>query len=136
MRIELINPSYFEGRTEFKVTNVKRKWDILIMVVEGEYSIFLKEKQKKLILKKGHIMLIPAGVEFEREALEAVADKAIAMEIGARGMRSVMESIMTELMFSVPSDETIEKVIITGDAVKNGSQPVIIRKACGTKSAS
>ena len=75
-------------------------------------------------------------LEFEKEALEAVADKAIAMEIGARGMRSVMESIMTELMFSVPSDDTIEKVIITADAVINGAEPVIIRKACGTKSAS
>lgn len=69
MKVELINQSYIEGRTEFKVRTAKRKWDILIMVVEGEYSIFLTEKQKKLILKKGHIMLIPAGVEFEREAL-------------------------------------------------------------------
>ena len=75
-------------------------------------------------------------LEFEPAALEAVADKAIAMEIGARGMRSVMESIMTDLMYSVPSDSSIERVVITADVVNNGAPPVIIHKGESTKSAS
>ena len=45
MKIELIHQYYIESRDEFKVSNIKRKWDILIMVVEGEYSIYLCEKQ-------------------------------------------------------------------------------------------
>jgi ATP-dependent Clp protease ATP-binding subunit ClpX len=52
-----------------------------------------------------------------------VADKAIAMEIGARGMRSVMESIMTDLMFSVPSDDSIERIVITADVVITAPSP-------------
>ena len=68
------------------------------------------------------------ALEFERGALEAVADKAIEMEIGARGLRSIMEKIMTDVMYEVPSDKTIEKVVITADCVKNGSRPVVYRK--------
>ena len=66
-------------------------------------------------------------LEFEAEALEAIADQAVAKEIGARGLRSVMENIMLQIMFTVPSDKTIRKVIITKDCVENAAQPVIIR---------
>ncbi len=75
-------------------------------------------------------------LEFEEGALTAIAEKAIVMGIGARGLRSIMESVMTELMFNVPSDDTIEKIVITEDAVKFGTEPLIYRKADGTKSAS
>ncbi len=68
-------------------------------------------------------------LEFDRGALEAVADKAIEMDIGARGLRSIMEKIMTDVMFEVPSDKTIEKVVITADCVKTGSRPAIYRKS-------
>ncbi len=67
-------------------------------------------------------------LEFEHAALQAIADKAIEMEIGARGLRSIMEGIMTDIMFEAPSDKSIERVVITADCVKNGSRPVIYRK--------
>ena len=67
-------------------------------------------------------------LEFEPEALDAIADKAIEMKIGARGLRSVMENVMTDIMYSVPSEVNIEKVIITADCVKNNTSPEIIRK--------
>ena len=67
-------------------------------------------------------------LEFETGALEAIADKAVEMKIGARGLRSVMESVMTDVMFSVPSDRNVEKVIITADCVKNNTAPVLIRR--------
>lgn len=65
---------------------------------------------------------------FEDEALEAVADRALEMKIGARGLRSVMEGTMTDIMYSVPSDPSIEKVVITADAVKCEAEPRVIRK--------
>ena len=68
-------------------------------------------------------------LEYEDEALGAIADKAIEMRIGARGLRSVMEGIMTDIMYQVPSDPTIEKVVITADCVRNGSGPLVYRKA-------
>ncbi len=67
-------------------------------------------------------------LEFDPLALEAIADKAIDMDIGARGLRSIMEELMTSVMFEVPSDRSIETVIITADSVKNGSRPVIYRR--------
>ncbi len=79
-------------------------------------------KQYKAMLSYDNVEL-----EFEDEALGAIADKAIAMEIGARGLRSVMEQIMTNIMFTVPSDKTITKVIVTADCVNNGTEPTIVR---------
>ena len=85
---------------------------------------------KNALVKQYQAMLGYDGVtlEFDQKALEAVADKAIDMDIGARGLRSIMEGIMTDIMFEAPSDDTIDKVIITADSVKNGSRPVIYRK--------
>ena len=67
-------------------------------------------------------------LEYEPAALEAIADKAIQRKIGARGLRSVMESVMTELMYTIPSDPTVEKVIITAACVSGEEKPTIIRK--------
>jgi hypothetical protein len=68
-------------------------------------------------------------LEFQPEALAAIADKAVEMEIGARGLRSVMERVMTDVMYSVPSDPTIEKVVITADCVTGDSEPEITHRA-------
>ncbi len=67
-------------------------------------------------------------LEYNADALEAIADKAIEMKIGARGLRSVMEGIMTDIMYSVPSERDVEKVIITADCVNNNTSPEVIRK--------
>ena len=67
-------------------------------------------------------------LEFEDEALGKIADKAIAMEIGARGLRSVMEGVMTDLMYSVPSDPTIAKITITAASVDGTEPPRIERR--------
>lgn len=66
-------------------------------------------------------------LEYEPEALEAIADKAIDMKIGARGLRSVMEGVMTDIMYTVPSDSTIKKVKITAASVRGECEPEIIR---------
>ena len=67
------------------------------------------------------------ALTFEQSALEAVADRAIERNIGARGLRAVMESLLTEIMYNIPSDPTIVKVTITEDCVKNGAEPVVER---------
>ncbi len=66
-------------------------------------------------------------LEFQPDALEAVADKAIEMKIGARGLRSVMEGVMTDIMYTVPSDPTVKKVIVTADSVKGLEQPQVVK---------
>lgn len=65
-------------------------------------------------------------LEFDEDAFNAVADKAIERETGARGLRSIMEEILTQVMFDVPSDPTIEKITVTGDCVIKKTPPLIV----------
>ena len=80
-------------------------------------------KQYAALMKLDNVELV-----YEDEALEAIADKAVDMEIGARGLRSIMEGIMTDVMFKVPSDKKIRKVVITADCVRSGAEPRLVRK--------
>ena len=64
-------------------------------------------------------------LEFEPAALEAAADKAIEREIGARGLRAVLEEVMTQVMYDVPSDPTIAKVTITAESVRDHVPPKV-----------
>ena len=66
-------------------------------------------------------------LDFTREALEAVADRAVAREIGARGLRAILEEVMTQIMYDIPSDPTIVKVSITEGCVKNRQSPELTR---------
>ena len=65
-------------------------------------------------------------LEFTPEALDAIAEKTIARKTGARGLRSIMEDTLKNLMFEVPSDYTIEKMTVTKDSVENGAAPEIV----------
>ena len=80
-------------------------------------------KQYKALMEFDNVDL-----DFEPSALDAIADSALAMEFGARGLRSVMERTMTDIMYQVPSDDEIEKVVITADSVKQLSDPIVVRK--------
>ena len=66
-------------------------------------------------------------LSFTEDALEAVADKAIQRNIGARGLRAVMEGILTKVMYAIPSDPTIEQVTITADCVAGKGEPEIVQ---------
>ena len=79
-------------------------------------------RQYKKLLELDHVDL-----EFEVPALEAIAQKAIDRKIGARGLRAVLESVMTKVMYEIPSDPSISKVLITKDCVEQGTEPVITR---------
>ena len=85
---------------------------------------------KNAMTKQYKALLDYDGVEleFQDEALGKIADKAIAMEIGARGLRSVMENLMTDIMYSVPSDPTIEKVVITAACAEGKEPPMVIHR--------
>ena len=75
-------------------------------------------KQYKKLLEYDDVDL-----EFEPEALDAIADKAIEREIGARGLRAVMEGLLTKIMYEIPSDPTVVKVVITRDCVEGKGEP-------------
>jgi ATP-dependent Clp protease ATP-binding subunit ClpX len=95
--------------------------DLVRILKEPKNSI---TRQYKALMSYDNIDL-----EFEDEALEAIADKALEMDIGARGLRSVIEGVMTEIMFEAPSDGKIEKITITADCVNGNAKPKIKHRA-------
>ena len=86
---------------------------------------------KNALCKQYHKLLSYDQVElsFEKGALEAIAEKAIERQIGARGLRAMMEEIMTKIMYEIPSDPTIQSVCITERCVREGEPPQITRDA-------
>ena len=69
-------------------------------------------------------------LEIEEDALHEIAKKAVERKTGARGLRTIMEEVLSETMFEAPSDESLVKVIVTAENVKNGTAPT---KVSGVK---
>ena len=83
---------------------------------------------KNALVKQYKKLLEIDGVEleFKDEALEAIVNKAIELKTGARGLRSIIEGIMTDIMFEIPSNPKITKCIITRQTVENGEKPEVV----------
>jgi ATP-dependent Clp protease ATP-binding subunit ClpX len=96
---------------------------------EDMVRILLEPKNSLVKQYTALIKLDDVELEFTDEALGAIADKAIDMEIGARGLRSIMEKIMLQTMFKIPSDDEISKVTITPECVTEDAPPLITRSA-------
>ena len=95
-----------------------KKDDLVRILVEPKNAL---TRQYQALLSMDNVEL-----EFQSEALELLAQKAIDRQIGARGLRAVMEQTMTKIMFIIPSDLSIKKVIITPECI-GGGEPTIIR---------
>lgn len=91
--------------------------------------IRIMTEPKNSIVKQYTRMFQMDGVqlEFQPEALAAMADVTLERKTGARGLRSVFEATLKELMFQIPSDSTVEKVTITPETVRSGAEPIILR---------
>ncbi len=90
--------------------------------MDKDALITIMKQPKNSVLKQYAQLLKMDGVElkFEDEALALIADKTLELKTGARGLRSVLESILQDIMFNVPSDTTIKEVIITANTVNGG----------------
>ena len=97
-----------------------KKEDLIRILVEPKNAL---SRQYQELLKMDNVEL-----EIQDEALDAIAQKAIDRQIGARGLRAVMEQTMTRIMYAIPSDLSIKKVIITPECV-SGGEPLIIKDA-------
>ena len=95
-----------------------KKEDLVRILIEPKNAL---TKQYDALLAMDNVTL-----EIEPSALDAVAEKAINRQIGARGLRAVMEEVMLKIMYIIPSDLSIKKVIITADCIAGG-EPKIIR---------
>ena len=93
------------------------KDDLVRVLVEPKNAL---AKQYQKLLELDHVEL-----EIKKDALDAIAQKAVDRQIGARGLRAIMEKIMTKIMYRIPSDLSIRKVIITHECVEGGDPDIV-----------
>ena len=110
----------FVGRVPINVTLQGLDRDALVRILKEPKSALVKQYQK--LFGFDGVMLT-----FEEDAIEAIADKAFERKTGARGLRSIMENAMMDVMYQIPSDESIVECIVTKGAVAGNSEPLVIR---------
>jgi len=109
----------FVGRLPIIATLRELDREALIEIVTKPKNALVKQYKKLLAMDN-------VELEFEDKALELIVDRAIERKTGARGLRSILEDIMRDVMFDIPSNPNIEKCIITEATVKNSEQPTLI----------
>ena len=108
----------FVGRLPIVVTLDSLDENALISILSEPKNALVKQYTKLFNLDN-------VELEFSKEALQAIARKAIERKTGARGLRSIIEDVMTDIMFDIPSNERIKKVIITENTITSGEKPKI-----------
>lgn len=98
--------------------------------LDRETLITILTKPKNALVKQYKALMgfDDVELEFEPEAITAIADKTIERNTGARGLRGVIEECMTDIMFETPSDDEIEKVIVTKECITEHKTPVIVKR--------
>ena len=109
----------FVGRLPIIATLQELDRDALVEIVTKPKNALVKQ-YKKLLELDG------VELEFEKEALDAIVEKAIERNTGARGLRSIIEDIMRDIMFDIPTNPKIEKCTITKETVLNKKPPILV----------
>ena len=110
------------GRVPVTVALRDLKSEDLVRVLTEPKNAIVKQYVKLLDLDG-------VSLEFDAGALTAIADKAIALHTGARGLRTIVENAMLDIMYTVPSDKSIRKIVVTSDTIENGTPPKIVKDA-------
>ncbi|HIW55611.1 MAG TPA: ATP-dependent Clp protease ATP-binding subunit ClpX [Firmicutes bacterium] len=118
----------FVGRVPIVVGLKPLDEEALVRILVEPKNSLVKQYQK--LLKMDNIDL-----EFEKDALVAVARKTMERKTGARGLRSILESVMLDFMYDAPSDGSIRKIVIGKDCIDSNRKPLIIRDGSAQKSA-
>jgi ATP-dependent Clp protease ATP-binding subunit ClpX len=108
----------FIGRLPVTTALEKLTTEDLVRILTEPKNALVKQYQKLLSYDDTEL-------DFDADALSAIADKAISRNTGARGLRSIIEDVMMDVMFDIPSDESIEKVVVTKDSVEGTGKPII-----------
>ena len=111
----------FVGRVPINVTLQGLDKDALIRILKEPKSALIKQYKKLFEFDR-------VRLDFEEDAIEAIADRALERKTGARGLRSIMEDVMMDVMYRIPSDESIVKCVVTKGAVEGTSEPLIIHR--------
>lgn len=98
--------------------------------LDREALVRILKEPKNALIKQYKKLFGMDDVEltFEEDAVSAIADKAFERKTGARGLRSIMEDVLMDTMYKIPSDDTIEECVITKQTVEENTEPVTLRK--------
>ena len=98
---------------------------VTLSALDVDALVSILTKPKNAIIRQFQYLfeLDDVYLEFEEDALKAIAAKAIERGTGARGLRAIVEEFMTDIMYNIPSDETIEKIVITKETVESRAEP-------------
>ena len=110
----------FIGRVPINVSLEGLDKEALVRILKEPKNALIKQ-YRKLFGYDG------VGLSFEDDAVEAIASQAVERKTGARGLRSIMENVMMDVMYEIPSDDTIRECKITKEAVEGTDKPVVIR---------
>lgn len=116
----------FVGRVPVTVSLEGLDREALVRILEEPKNALIKQYQALFDMDE-------VKLTFEKGAIDAIAEKAVARKTGARGLRSIMEDIMMDVMYQIPSDETIESCIITKGAVEGESEPIVVHRQSSKK---
>ena len=111
----------FVGRVPINVSLEGLDKDALVRILKEPKSALIKQYQK--LFEFDDVKLT-----FEPDAIDAIAEKALERKTGARGLRSIMENIMMDIMYEIPSDDTIESCVVTKESVEGTSQPFVVHR--------
>ena len=105
--------------------------------LDKEALIRILEEPKNALIKQYQCLFGMDNVKltFEKDAIEAIANQALERKTGARGLRSIVENIMMDVMYRIPSDPSIESCVITKGAVEGTSEPLVVHRDTGAKKA-
>jgi ATP-dependent Clp protease ATP-binding subunit ClpX len=109
----------FIGRLPVIATLDELDQDALIQILTEPKNSLVKQYQKLFDMED-------ADLEFRESALKAVASKAMERKIGARGLRSILEGILLNSMYKIPSEENVTKVVIDEGVINGDSEPLFI----------
>lgn len=111
----------FVGRVPINVSLQGLDKDALVRILKEPRNALIKQYQR--LFEYDNVEL-----RFEEDAIEAIAEKAFERKTGARGLRSIMESVMMEQMYEIPSDDNVEACIVTRGAVEGTSEPITVMR--------
>ena len=114
----------FVGRVPVNVSLLGLDKEAMMRILTEPKNALVKQYQK--LFSFDHVKLT-----FEPDAVEAIAIKAMERKTGARGLRSILENVMMDVMYRIPSDDTIEQCIITKEAVDGESEPLVVHDESG-----
>ena len=109
----------FVGRLPVTATLEELDEESLIMILTEPKNSLMKQFKKLFSMEK-------VDLEIRNDALLEIAKKAIERKSGARGLRSIMENILLDLMYDIPSDQNIEKVVLDSSSVRGESEPLVV----------